>query len=204
MPRRYNGKRTGQRSTRQVQPVAIVDANDSADQLKISRVFSNMDSSLSLVNTVLEANASLNIVTSGATTQQVTFPSFTSTTDFSAFAGEYKLFRIKAIQFDVYDTQPNNTGTCFWSSQHFGVGATNNVTLGSVTAALDVGIVPPGAGQKTWTWVAKGTTELGWQATNGTIYDYGGLTAYSPAASTAATNRYYIVARAHTQFKARV
>lgn len=184
-------------------PVTVLDANDSADQLKISRVFSAMDSSLSLINTVLEATATLNTNTS-ATTQSVTFPAFTTLPDFGSFAGEYRLFRIKSVLYDVYDTQPNNVGTAFFSTQHTANGGPLPVTFATVTAALDVGIVPPGNGSKSWTWMAKGTTELGWQATNGTIQDFGGLLAYSPVATTAATNRYYIVARAHVQFRSRV
>lgn len=196
-------RRNVNRDKNRIQAVSVVDSTDSTDQLKIGRVFSAMDSSLSLINTVLEATATLNTNTS-VTAQNVTFTAFTTSTDFSAFATEYKLFRIKAIQYDVYDTQPNNTGTAFFSTQHVAAGAPLNATFQTVTAAVDVGIVPPGGGVKTWTWVAKGTTELGWQGCNGTIVDYGGLLGFSPVATTAATNRFYIIARAHVQFRSRV
>lgn len=196
-------RRNRNNNRNRITPVTVVDNTDSQDQLKLGRVFSAMDSSLSLINTVLEAGANLSTNTT-TTGLSVTFSNFTTLTDFSAFATEYKLFRIKAIQFDVYDTQPNNVGTAWFSTQHSNAGAPLNVNLATVTGALDVGIVPPGSGMKTWTWCAKGTTELGWQPCNGTVVDYGGLLGFSPVASTAAANRYYIVARAHVQFRSRV
>lgn len=190
-------------SKNKVQAVRVLDNDDSGDQLKVGRMISAMDSSLSVVSTVIEVTGTLNSSTS-VTAQSCTGLAMTQTSDFSAFANEYKLFRIKAILFDVYDTQPSGNGTAVWSTQHVAVGAPLTVTFATVTAAVDSGIVPPGAGKRTWTWMAKGSTELGWQACNGTIVDYGGLLSFAPVATTAAANRWYFIAKYVVQFRSRV
>jgi hypothetical protein len=199
---RNNRKRT--RQSRQAQPVYTVDAQDSPDQLRVSRTFAAMDASLSLINTVIEANTFLNVGTTTANQGATSFGAFTSTTDFSAFATEYKLFRIKAIQFDVYDVNPNSTGTAYFSTQHINAGTTLGTGLSQVTSAIDVGIVPPGVGMKTFTWVAKTNDELSYQASSGTIQDYGGLVYYSPTSTGTGSSRWTIIAKAHIQFRSRV
>lgn len=191
------------RQLNQPQAVTVVDATDSTDQLKISRVFNSLDSTQSLINTVLEFTQTANVATTGGGFS-VSFPQFTGLTDYSAFATEYRLFRIKAIMFDVYDTQPGTTGTAYFSTSHTNSGTALNPTMSVVTASVDVGIVPPGVGMKTWTWAAHGTAEAQFQACNGTIQDYGGLISYIPGQTTAVTNRFYIICRAHVQFKQRI
>jgi hypothetical protein len=163
-----------------------------------------MDASLSLINTVIESTSYINTDSTRVTTGSVSFPNFTSNTDFSPFATEYKLFRIKAIQFEVYDTGPAGSGVSFFSTNHVALGGALNPALSTVTAAIDSGIVPSGVGVKTWTWVAKTNDELSWQACNGTIQDYGGLVFYTPQSAVSTTNRYTVFAKAIMQFRARV
>lgn len=180
----------------------VVSGEDARDQIKIDRVFAALDSSLSLIDTVIEYTAQFQN-TGTATGSQVIFPNFTSTVDFANLGGEYRECRIKAIKFDVYDTAPNSAGTAYFATQHYAEGQTPATTLAAVTASLDSGIVPPGDGKHTWTWVAKGTRELAFFGVNGTLPDYGGLVAYFPAA-TGTTGRYQVIARAHVQFRARI
>lgn len=197
-------KRSSRRDT-QAKPVFVVDGQDSSDQVKLARTFASMDSSLSLINTVIETTSYLNVGTSAANQGATSFGAFTSTTDFSAFASEFKLFRIKAIQFDVYDTNPSSVGTAFFSTQHINAGTTLGTGLAQVAAAIDTSIVPPGVGVKTFTWIAKTNDELNFQASNGTIQDLGGLVYYSPpSSSTTGVNRWTIICKAHVQFRSRI
>jgi hypothetical protein len=192
------------RSTKQVQAVYQVDAADASDQIRISRTLSSMDSSLSLINTVIESTSYINTDSTRVTSGSISFPNFTSSTDYSPFATEYKLFRIKAIQFEVYDTASAGLGISFFSTNHVAAGGSLNPTLSTVTAPIDSGIVPAGVGVKTWTWVAKTNDELSWQACNGTIQDYGGLVFYTPQSTVSTTARYTVIAKAIVQFRARV
>jgi len=200
---RARRNRVKQNANRAAQPVYTVDANDSVDSVKVNRTFAALDSSLSLINTMIETNSFLPLGTS-ANQGATSFGGFTTTVDFAAFASEYKLFRIKAMQFDVYDTSPGSAGTAYFSTQHINVGGSLTTTMNGVTAAIDVGIVPPGSGMKSFTWVAKTNDELTFQACNGTIQDFGGLVYYAPAAPAAVANRYTIICKAHVQFRSRV
>jgi len=188
----------------QVQPVSIVDGTDSSDQLRIQRAFAAMDGSLSHINTILEYTGTLSVSSTGTSTSSISFPQFSSLTDFSAFATEYKLFRIKYILFDVYDTNPSSNGTAYFSTQHITTGESLSQGMPSVTAALDCAIVPPGTGIKTFTWVAKSNDETSFQGTNGTIQDYGGLVNFAPQATSTVSNRYLVIAKAYVQFRARI
>ncbi len=200
---RNNRKRNGRNNRQVAQPVYTVDANDSVDSVRVNRTFAALDASLSLINTMVETNSFLPLGTS-ANQGATSFSAFTTTVDFAAFASEYKLFRIKAMQFDVYDTSPSSAGTAYFSTQHINVGGTLTTTMNGVTAAIDVAIVPPGTGVKSFTWVAKTNDELTFQACNGTIQDFGGLVYYAPAAPVAVGNRYTIICKAHVQFRSRV
>lgn len=183
----------------------VVDNEDARDELRLDRFLSNMDASQSLVNTVMEG---VFTIAGGTTASSATysFANIKAISDFVNFSNEFNLFRVKGIKFEVYDTVPNSQGTAYWATYHIAEGQTAPSTLGSITALVDLRIVPPGDGKTTLTWVPTGTKELQFQSANstGTSIDYGGLVVYTPASTAPAPSRWYVVVKAHVQFRMRV
>lgn len=182
----------------------VVDNEDAREELRLDRYLSSMDASQSLVNTVMEG---VFTIAGGTTASSATysFANIKAITDFTNFSNEFNLFRVKGVKFEIYDTVPNSQGTAYWATYHIAEGQTAPSTLASVTALVDLKIVPPGDGKTTLTWKASGTKELQFQSANvGSYTDYGGLVVYTPASTAPAPSRWYVVVKAHVQFRMRL
>jgi len=192
------------------QPVVIVQESNAQDTMRFDRVMTALTQSQSLIDLLVDDQFSIDVSSTISPGVGLTynFVNIVATDDFQSLLQQYNLFRVKGIRFDIYDTNPNTgSGTAFFSTYHVAGGQTQNMpALNDVVDGPDSGIVPPGQGKLSLTWMSKDIHERDFQATAspGAYTNYGGLRAYVTQGTTATTARWRVIVKAHVQFRGRV
>lgn len=145
--------------------------------------------------------------TASAQSGLVTGATIKLTDDFVSLANQFETFRITAVRFDIYDINPGNIAASAWSTFHdTTTGSYSGFPLNQVVDGADAQIVPIGTGKISFTWMAHGTEEAGFQSTTNTgTVDFGGLR-YSVGAGSAATQqqKFQIIMKAVVDFRGRI
>lgn len=187
------------RSKNSIQNVRVVDTDEGTDDIVTQRLLSAYASSEGQIRIVCGAQGT---ITPGTPAGGIIgFDALTGTDDFASFASQYQEFRVRAIQFKIYDIQPNSTVNNIWSTFHQ-VGGSVPVGIEDVMDRPDARTVSPGSGTVTLNWVAHGIPEMQFQSVN-TYNALGGLSYYiaSPTALTVA--KYTTLAKFIVDFRGR-
>lgn len=88
--------------------------------MKCQRLFQAYNVSEGQIRVVLGFHQELSgYAAGGISTGIISFSDMANTDDFLSFSAQYLEFRVRAIRFDVYDLQPNNTSVVnYWSTYH--------------------------------------------------------------------------------------
>lgn len=193
-------KSSKSRVVRKIQNVRIVDNDEGTDAVKVSNILSQMSSSNSQIRVVCGYQA---IFTPSPANQGiVAFSELVGTDDFSSFALQFKEFRVRAIQFRVFDIQPSQVVVNYWATFHT-LGGTVGNEPDNIVDRPDSRIIAPGTGHIELNWVAHSQPEMEFQAVIASV-NYGGLVYnFSPAAVNTAT-KYQVVAKFVVDFRGRV
>jgi hypothetical protein len=206
MPRNRAAKMSSKKN--QITNVRVVDESAGTDGLYIDRAISSLQASQQQIRVLCEDSFSLNVATS-ATFGNLAHSQIKLFDEFVSLFQQYETYRVTAIRFDVYDINPANTVTAWFSTFHDQYTASNQPVFSApnVIDGPDSLIVPPGLGKATLYWRAKGTQELEFQSaddasTNFITQDYGGLR-YAINAGTAGA-KFQVLVKALVDFRARL
>lgn len=198
-------RRTG-KGKNQILNVRIADSAAGADGLKVDRQIAAIKTSESQTRVVIGDVFDLGIPTTADTSSSYTFDSVIATDDFASLAQQYNLFRIVAIKFDIYDTNPNVPAYNNWGVWHDNYeGSALAYTRANIADLPDSRVLSGGTGQTTLYWVAHGTLENDFNATTTTgspLQKFGGLKYYVGLGSTAVP-KYTVQVHAVVDFRGR-
>lgn len=188
------------RSGKRISNVRVLDRDETSDSLKVSSILSSLSASNSQVRVVCGYSGTLSPQASGGGT--VSLAECQSTDDWAGLIAQYREFRVRAIQFRIFDVQPNSAANVnFWATFHQITGSPD-VSASGVVDRPDARSIAPGAGYTELVWLAHGQPEMEFQSTT-TANDFGGLVYNnSPAASIVGT-KYTVVAKFIVDFRAR-
>lgn len=199
MARRGNNNKRG--GANRIQNVRIIDKDEGKDDVKVSSILQQMTSSESQIRVVCGYQTTLSpTAQSGGI---VALDELQATDDWQAFAPQFKEFRVRAVQFRIFDTQPTSAAVVnYWATFHTLGGSVGNEP-GNVVDRPDARVISPGTGWSELSWVAHGQPEMEFQSTISSIV-YGGLVYnVSPAAAITGT-KYQIIAKFVVDFRARI
>jgi hypothetical protein len=189
--------------------VRTVDPAAGTDGLYIDRCIASLQNSHSQITVLVQDTFVLN---SGTTVSVGNFagPQIAIFDDFVSFATQFETFRIRGIRFDVFDINPANTATGFFSTFHDQFTAANQpvFNLSNAVDGPDSAVVPAGTGKASFYWRAHGTLENQFVTTDDagvtlpTQY-FGGLR-YVVSTSTATTPKYQVIVKALVDFRGRL
>lgn len=200
MARNSNSKR----NKNMIQNVRVVDKDEGTDDIQCQRYLQAYTTSEGQIRVVMGfrtelSNYTANTVQNGT----VGYSDAVGTDDFLSFAAQYQEFRIRAMRFEIYDLQPNNTSVVnFWSTYHTNGGSTP-IDLESVVDRTDSRSVPPGDGKVSLAWVAHGIPEMGFQSTTAGSVGLGGLTYYTLSQAAITNTKYSVIAKFVVDFRGR-
>jgi len=196
MARKFNSKR----SKNTIQNVRVVDNDEGTDDLVVNRLLSSYNVTEGQVRVV--CNYSSTLVPSGVTSGIVAFGELLSTDDFISMAQQYQEFRVKGIQFRIYDIQPNSPATInFWSTFHQ-VGGDVPTGLADIVDRPDSRAISPGDGRAQLSWLAHGIPEMAFQPVVAPP-GLGGLSYYLSPSNTITGGKYEIIAKFIVDFRGR-
>lgn len=186
-----------------IQNVRIVDKDEGTDDMKCQRLIQSYNVSEGQIRVVLGFHQELSgYAAGGISTGIISFSDMANTDDFLSFSAQYLEFRVRAIRFDVYDLQPNNTSVVnYWSTYHT-VGGTTTADLESTLDRPDARAISPGDGKASLAWVAHSIPEMGFQRVD-TFNGLGGLSYYTASATVVNNTKYSIVAKFVVDFRGR-
>lgn len=186
--------------------VRIADSAAGSDGLRVERQIAAIKTSESQTRVLIGDLFDLGIPTTADTSSSWTFDSMLATDDFASLSQQYNLFRIVAIKFDIYDTNPNVSAYNAWGVWHDNYeGSALAYTRANIADLPDSRVISGGTGQTTLYWVAHGASENEFQAstTSGTaVRKFGGLKYYIGLAGTAAP-KYSVQVHAIVDFRGR-
>jgi hypothetical protein len=197
MAKRNNNRKQG----RKIQNVRVIDKDEGQDDLKVSSIMSQMSLSESQIRVVCGFQEPLSPQT--GTTGIYALATLQSTDDWASFSAQFKEFRIRAIQFRVFDVQPNAAAVVnLWATFHT-LGGTVGTDPGDIVDRPDARSVVPGTGYVELNWVAHGQPEMEFQPVSAAI-PFGGIVYnYSPAATIVGT-KYQVMIKYIVDFRARI
>lgn len=183
-----------------IQNVRVVDPDEGSDDVKVQRLLSSYNVSEGQIRVVCGYVGTLS--PQAPISGIVGFGELLATDDFVSFAAQYQEFRVRAIQFRIYDVNPNSAATInYWSTYHQ-IGGSVPVGQEDVMDRPDSRSVSPGDGKTTLSWVAHGIPEMQFNPTTANP-GLGGLSYYSSPASTIAGTKYSILAKYIVDFRGR-
>lgn len=192
-----------------IQNVRVVDQDAGGDSAYVERCISAMVGGESTITVLCNDTFTLSTgsSSSGLVAGLFTATNIRGTDDFNSMMGQFNLYRIRAVRFDVYDINQTIAATNAFSTIHDVVpfdGAYAPPPLAQVVDGPDSKNVTPGAGRASFFWRAKGTLENQFQAGDsvGAPEDFGGLrwAFFSPTISAA---KYQVIVRAVVDFRGR-
>lgn len=174
-----------------------------AGAAKIDRAISAMrymeSSTVVLCKGIVDLNTTT--VVNAAT---VDFAFVSSTDDFSTMALQFNTFKVKAMKFEVFPTNPVNSTPIAMSTFHAvlpGAAPATWVTEAAIVDAPDAKYLMPGADKSCFYWNATGPRENEFQDCN-SFSNFGGLR-YSVRVGSATASVATIVVTAQVVFKGR-
>lgn len=130
------------------------------------------------------------------------FATIAATDDFQAMARQYRLFKIKAIRFEVFH-QLSSFGQPIVMSTYHTQDVEATPAVEDVIDGEDSKFLDAGAGKQVFYWVPRGVPENGYQATT-SLVSYGGLRAFRQgSAGVAGQRQATIIFTAQVVFKGR-
>lgn len=188
----------------QVSNVRIVDQYAGTDGARMDRILESLQNSHSQIRILCNDSFTFN-PTTAATNAYFSFGNIRGTDEFASEAAQFETYRVTGIRFDVYDVNPSNPTPVAVSTFHdvIASGSSETVTFAAVLDGPDSQLVPPGTGKVSLTWMARGSTEMEFQATasSATPMDFGGLRVSSPPGT--AGTKLFIVMKAVVDFRGR-
>lgn len=194
-------KNSSKRSKNMIQNVRVVDTDEGTDDILVQRLLSAYNVSEGQVRVVCNYNSTL--IPSGVTSGIVAFGELVNTDDFTSLAQQYQEFRVRAIQFKIYDLQPTSPATInYWSTFHQ-VGGDVPTGIQDVVDRPDSRVVSPGDGRAMLAWAAHGTPEMTFQSTSVNYAGLGGLSYYLSPSNVITGAKYSVVAKFIVDFRGR-
>jgi hypothetical protein len=198
MPRRNNGRRT--RGGNRIQNVRVVDNDEARDSVRVSSILTSLSSSNQQIRVTCSYQGTLS--PTGPAGGIVSLAELTSTDDWQSFDDQFTEYRVRAIQFRVFDVQPNSAATVnYWATYHQ-LGGAVAVSPSDIVDRPDARVLTPGAGWLTLDWAAHGQPEMEFQPVVGGV-SYGGLCYNVSPAATITGTKYQIVAKFVVDFRGR-
>lgn len=201
------GKQGGRGSGKnRVSNVRIVDPEDGTDGVRIDRMISQLQNSHSQVRVLCNTGRVIQLANAD---QYFNFDTafIRGSDEFNSLAAQFETYRIRAIKVDIYDVSPSVVATNGASTFHDVYTINPAFVFESIVDGPDFKVIPPGTGKITMHWMAKGTEELGFQATAPgtgiTPSNYGGIRLYT-GAGTVGANKYQIVVKGVVDFRGRI
>jgi hypothetical protein len=174
-----NNRRRGRRNRQ------VIQTREDGDMAaaRIDRAISHFRANESAATILVKAQYDITAQTSpqGYT---ITYTQITATDDFASMAGQFNTFKVKAMRFEVFHTNPTGIVPIVVSSLHgdfTGDPPSTWITDQSIVDAPDSQFLEPGSKKQTWYWNARGTAENQFQDVN-QFTNYGGLRYYVRAA----------------------
>jgi len=197
MARRSNRRNNAKN---RVQNVRVVDRDETFDSIKTSAILSSMTSSNSQVRVV--CGFQTQVTPGAALTGTVSYGDLFTTDDFITFQQQFSEFRVRAIQFRVFDVQPSAVINNFWATYHQ-IGGTVPASVNDVVDRPDARVLAPGAGYLELDWAAHGQPEMEFQSISSAT-SYGGMVYNVNPASAFTGTKYQVVAKFVVDFRCRI
>lgn len=177
MTRRRNGR--GSRRGNNQQIVTVAQDGDVVGA-RFDKMVASMRSNEAATPILVKGVFGLSTATTAAGTIY-SIGNLTAEDDFVSLAQQFTTFKVKAMRFEVFHTNPVQGAQIAMSTVHLDGGSvTNLVTQASVVDGEDSKYLDAGAGKQVFYWNARGTLENAFQST--TAYtDFGGLRYYIEA-----------------------
>jgi hypothetical protein len=168
-----------QRKNRRSPRVIQVREDGDRQAARIDRMISQQRSAGSL--SVIDIKSTFDIgLTSGGGAATVTFTQVAGADDFVSMAQQFNEFKVKAMKFDVFHTNPSSSTPIVFSTLHsnfFGDPPSTWATEQSIVDAPDAMYLEPGSKKQSFYWNAMGTAENEFQDVN-SFNNFGGLRWY--------------------------
>ncbi len=198
MPR-TNQRRGGRRQ------YAVMQVREDGDYgaAKIDRAISHFRNQESTATILVKAQYDISAGTSPAG-YAITYTQIAATDDFTSMAGQFNTFKVKAMRFEVFHTNPTGIVPIVVSTLHGDFTAdppTTWVSDQSIVDAPDSQFLEPGSKKQTWYWNARGTAENQFQDVN-QFTNFGGLR-YNVRAAAATTYLASVIMTAEVVFRGR-
>jgi hypothetical protein len=207
MANRKGRRQNRGRNANAVSNVRVVDEYAGTAGARVDRMLQALHNSESQIRVEIGAVVPLSTVTgSGDVTGVFSGFSLRAQDEWTSLIGQWQLFRVMAMRFDVYDINPNITTFAAFSTFH--EASTTSIPAYTVPQILDgpdAQVPTNGAPRLQFTWLAKGTRELEFQAMDPAaepVSDFGGIR-YGFGAGTAAGSKFQIVVKAIVDFRGR-
>jgi hypothetical protein len=196
-------RRRNQRATtgrNQVQNVRLVDKDEASDDMKVSSILNSLSVSNSQIRVQCGYTGTL-----GPAAQingLIGFSELTGTDDWTSFSGQFTEFRVRAIQFRIFDVQPQSAATInIWATYHV-QGGTVSGSFADIADRPDARTVVPGTGWTDLVWAAHGQPEMEFQSITN-FNAFGGLVYNVSPASAISGTKYQIIAKYIVDFRGR-
>jgi len=198
MPRRNNGRRT--RGGNRIQNVRVVDNDEACDSVRVSGILTSLSSSNQQIRVTCGYQGTL--TPTAQVGGIVSLAELTGTDDWASFDDQFTEYRVRAIQFRVFDLQPNSPAVVnLWATYHQ-LGGAVAVSPNDIVDRPDARVLTPGTGWITLDWAAHGQPEMEFQPVVGGL-SYGGLCYNVSPAATINGTKYQIVAKFVVDFRGR-
>jgi hypothetical protein len=185
----------------------VVTPTANPQAMRVDRQLAALMQSKSITRVLFKRVDTLDAPATGNTMGQYGFSSLYGDTDWAAFTAQYLTFRVSAIKYEVYDTQPNVPAFAMFGTYSIAPGNTGPVStnLTNVVDSPDAAQVPPGEGIRCFYWTAEGPLEQGFNATSQTTIDFGGLRygVYASGGTGATSGKYRIITTFVVDFRSR-
>jgi len=176
------------------------------DSLKVGRQLAALHDSSNHVQVLCSDDAEQTISATQNTSFTICWTNISIFDDFISMAQQFNEYRVRSVQFDVYDINPSLTNAAVFSTMHdvYTTGTIPSYTFANVVDGVDSQSVPPGAGKITLYWRGHTTNERAYQSTAiiNSSPDFGGLRGFVFQGATAG-QKYRIITKAVVDFRGR-
>lgn len=186
--------------------VRIADNAAGEDGLRVDRQITALKMSESQTRVLIGDVLDVGIPTTTDSSGSIGFEQIISSDDFQSITQQYNLFRVVAIKFEIFDTNPNVSAYNSWGVYHDNYeGSPIAFTRANIADLPDSRVLSGGTGQTCLYWVAHGPLELqfnGATSLGSVVQKYGGLK-YFVGVGGSAVPKYTIQWHAVVDFRGR-
>jgi len=176
------------------------------DSLTVSRQLAALHDSSNHIQVLCSDDAEQTISTTQNTSFTICWTNITLFDDFISMAQQFNEYRVRSIQFDVYDINPSVPNAAVFSTVHdvYTTGTLPNYTFANVVDGVDSQSIPPGLGKISLYWRGHTTNERAYQTVVNTNSspDFGGLRGFVFQGTTAG-QKFRIITKAVVDFRGR-